>query len=129
MAVSSEATFRSSHLPLNLAYFGNRTAIVPDRALATYNQETNTPEVGGVTTYRRWILTKEYEFNAPGISDYFYGDNGQLDWFICLYNGVLDPTAELIAGRELLIPDYAQTITYLSNAVNPVTAVSGFVAV
>ena len=50
-----------------------------------------------------YYVEKKYE-NQPHILGYvFYGDTG-LWWVICLYNQIIDPIAEIVEGKMLLIP-------------------------
>jgi hypothetical protein len=89
---------------------------------STYNTKNGRYVLGGVTevsTYslEHWemfelprdqtdivyFVEKKYE-SLPHLLGYlFYGDEG-LWWVICQYNGIIDPFAELVEGKMLLIP-------------------------
>lgn len=50
-----------------------------------------------------YSVEQRYEHRADLISYAFYNDPS-LWWFICQYNNILDPWAEIVVGRKLLIP-------------------------
>jgi hypothetical protein len=60
-----------------------------------------------------YVMEKKYE-GRPDILGYvFYGDP-LFWWVICQYNAILDPFAELVEGKVLLIPQQ-QRITQTSS--------------
>lgn len=50
-----------------------------------------------------YFFEKKYEGRPELLGYVFYGDIGMW-WVIAQYNGILDPHAELVAGKILLIP-------------------------
>lgn len=50
-----------------------------------------------------YAMETKYEGRPDLLGYLFYGDPG-LWWVIALYNGIIDPTEELITGKLLLIP-------------------------
>ena len=93
---------------------------------STYNKKNGRYVLGGTTEVSAWaiewwekndiapdssdfiyVMEKKYE-GRPDILGYvFYGDSS-LWWIICQYNAILDPMAELIEGKILLIPQAAR---------------------
>jgi len=50
-----------------------------------------------------YFVEKKYEGKPHLLGYVFYGDTG-LWWMICMYNKIIDPIAEVIEGKLLLIP-------------------------
>lgn len=50
-----------------------------------------------------YFVEKIYESQPRRLGMLFYGDE-ELWWVICQYNGILDPFAELVEGKLLLVP-------------------------
>lgn len=55
------------------------------------------------TTDVFYVMEKKFEGRPDLIAYTFYGES-LLWWFICQYNSILDPDAELVAGVVLRIP-------------------------
>lgn len=89
---------------------------------SSYNQKNGRYTRGGVTevsaNFLEWwersdiqhdtsdlvyVLEAKYVGRPDLLSYAFYGDT-RLKWMIMQYNDILDPAAELIAGRLLLMP-------------------------
>ncbi len=60
-----------------------------------------------------FVVTQAYEANAPGIAFDFYG-SADYWWVILLFNGVVEPLEELVAGRVLQLPALADINAFLS---------------
>jgi len=83
----------------NGRYVLGGTTEVSSFAIEMWDAITIPPDQSDVIYY----MEKKYE-GRPDILGYvFYGDPG-LWWIIALYNGIIDPTEELIEGKALLIP-------------------------
>jgi hypothetical protein len=64
-----------------------------------------------------YFVEKKYE-GFPHLLGYvFYGDTG-LWWLICQYNGIIDPMAEIVEGKALLLPtlDRIKAQVFTSNS-------------
>jgi hypothetical protein len=62
---------------------------------------------------QKFVLTTKYSFRPDLISYYFY-QNPMLGWYICEYNGIIDPfdpEEGLYAGRLITIPSKTKFIT------------------
>lgn len=59
-----------------------------------------------------YFFEKKYEGRPEMLGYVFYGDSGMW-WIIAQYNSILDPTAELIEGKILLIPSAERVKTDL----------------
>lgn len=102
---------------------------------STYNKKNGRYVLGGVTEVSAWaiewweknqmtpdvtdfayVMEKKYE-GRPDILGYvFYGDP-LLWWIICQYNAILDPVAELVEGKILLIPQASRITESSTNVV------------
>jgi hypothetical protein len=60
-----------------------------------------------------FTVTQAYEANAPGIAFDFYG-SADYWWVILLFNGIVEPLEELVAGRVLQLPGLADINAFLS---------------
>lgn len=73
-----------------------------------------------------FTVNEEFSNNLPGIADAVLGDYG-LWWAIGMYNGILDPLADIVTGTVLKIPNLTELLNYLdseptsSSATNTVT--------
>lgn len=104
---------RSSHIPVTPAKFGPSYEIIPNRASALYNQERYSIDKY-LTNFERVTITAADEYNIHTLTFKIYGTH-QYWWVVCLFNGIIDPTTELEAGREIRIPSLVQIQSYLSN--------------
>lgn len=104
---------RSQHIPLTFGRFGSTVKLIPDLALATHNKENHDVD-SYITSWKKYIIRSPEEFAAPTLSYKFYGTVDYY-WFLCWYNGIINPTRELKAGMEIKVPDYAQMVAYLSD--------------
>jgi hypothetical protein len=59
------------------------------------------------TTDTAYVLEAKYVGRPDLLAHAFYGDT-RLKWVIMQYNDILDPSAELIAGRILLMPSLSK---------------------
>jgi hypothetical protein len=51
-----------------------------------------------------YYISAEEEGRPDKLSNKFYG-NVDLDWLICIANGIKDPLTELTAGKKIIIPE------------------------
>jgi hypothetical protein len=52
---------------------------------------------------RQYIVEQKYA-NRPDLIAYAFYDDWRLWWFICQYNAILDPHAEIVTGLVMHIP-------------------------
>lgn len=52
--------------------------------------------------------------NSPGIAHLAYGDKNYW-WVICLFNGIIDPIADIESGTTLQLPALADINAFLSS--------------
>ncbi len=73
---------------------------------------------------RTFVVTDAFAANLPGLAHELWGEVG-LWWVIGMYNGLIDPIADLQAGLVLRVPDVAKVKALLesSDADNAVTNV------
>ena len=53
--------------------------------------------------YKIAIIPNDMEFRADLISLAAFGTD-KLWWLVCTVNGIIDPTTELVAGKQIKIP-------------------------
>jgi hypothetical protein len=60
-----------------------------------------------------FVVTQAYEANAPGIAFDFYG-SADYWWVVLLFNDIIEPLEELVAGKVLQLPGLADVNAFLS---------------
>lgn len=67
-----------------------------------------------ITTSRIHVVTQDEEANLQLIS-YNYYKTISLWWIIGMYNGIINPFFEVVAGTYINIPDLVSIETYIRN--------------
>jgi hypothetical protein len=89
----------STYNAKNGRYTLGGTTEVSSWAMEWWNQNTLTSDPSDIVYY----VEKKYVGRPQFLGYIFYGDVG-LWWVIMMYNGILDPFAEIIEGKLLNIP-------------------------
>lgn len=87
----------------------NRQEVSLDVLSASYN---NIHE--DVTAFQYFVVTESEAGLPDAIAKRFY-DTEELWWMICVYNAIIDPYTELVAGMRIKIPDLQQVTLALYN--------------
>lgn len=100
---ADSTVINSTYNKKNGRYVLGGTTEVSASAIEWWEKNTMLPD----STDFIYVMEQKYE-GRPDILGYvFYGDP-LLWWVICQYNSILDPFAELVAGKVLLIPQQAR---------------------
>lgn len=68
-----------------------------------------------IDSFENHLVSQDEQFMPDLISFNAYGSEEY--WrLICLYNGIIDPTVDLVMGLQIRIPDLSSMLRYLSTA-------------
>lgn len=70
-----------------------------------------------------WFTITDVEQGMADFLAYKFYEDETLWWVICLFNGIIDPLADLYTGRRIRIPSQSSIELYLSRKSQPDAAV------